>query len=174
MGSQYQISKNIGSDVNGFYKDMIHPFGMQLLTTYTQDVYARFINRDYGNIRGVTLALKKRRSGYLWAAVDYTYQVAEGNASDPLQVFYDTQSNKESEIQVVPLTWDQAHTFNFNITLSSPGSWGLSLIGRRGSGLPYTPKIENTGASFKNSERQPSQYKFDRKAHRSFNFIGGK
>ncbi|MCH8327611.1 MAG: TonB-dependent receptor [Candidatus Marinimicrobia bacterium] len=174
VGLQQQVSNNIGIDVTGFYKDMRHLLGMQILTTYTQDVYARFINRDYGNIRGVTLALKKRRSGYLWAAVDYTYQVAEGNASDPLQVFYDAQSNTESEIQVVPLTWDQTHTFNFNITLSSPGSWGLSLIGRLGSGLPYTPKIENTGASFKNSERKPSQYTFDLKAHRGFNFIGGK
>ena len=174
LGLQQQVSNNIGIDVTGFYKDMRHLLGMEILTTYTQDIYARFINRDYGNIRGVTLALKKRRSGYLWAAVDYTYQVAEGNASDPLQVFYDAQSNRESEIQVVPLTWDQTHTLNLNIALSSPGKWGFSLIGRLGSGLPYTPKIENVGASFENSERKPSQYTFDLKAHRDFKFMGGK
>ena len=106
--------------------------------------------------------------------MDYTYQVAEGNASDPLQVFYDARSNKESEIQIVPLTWDQTHTLNFNMALSRPGHWGFSLIGRLGTGLPYTPKIENVGASFENSERKPGQYTFDMKAHRDFKFMGGK
>ncbi|MBW8034909.1 MAG: TonB-dependent receptor [Planctomycetes bacterium] len=174
LGLQQQLSDNIGVDVTGFYKDMRHLLGMEILTTYTQDVYARFINRDYGNIRGITLALKKRRSNYFWTAVDYTYQVAEGNASDPMQVFNDAKSNKESEIQIVPLTWDQTHTLNFNVTVSRPGSWGFSLIGRLGTGLPYTPKIENAGASFENSERKPIQYTFDLKTHRDFKFIGGK
>ncbi|MBA7601213.1 Vitamin B12 transporter BtuB [subsurface metagenome] len=174
IGLQQQLSDNIGIDVTGFYKDMRHLLGMEILTTYTQDVYGRYINRDYGNIRGITLALNKRRSNYFWATVDYTYQVAEGNASDPMQVFYDARSNRESEIQVVPLTWDQTHTLNFNVTLSRPGSWGFSLIGRLGSGLPYTPKIVGVGASFENSERIPIQYTFDLKANRDFKFIGGK
>jgi len=174
IGLQQQLSDNISVDVTGFYKDMRHLLGMEILTTYTQNVYARFINRDYGNIRGITLALKKRRSNYFWTTVDYTYQVAEGNASDPLQVFYDAKSNKESEIQIVPLTWDQTHTLNFNMTLSRPGQWGFSLIGRLGSGLPYTPRIENVGASFENSERKPGQYTFDLKAHRDFKFIGAR
>ena len=174
IGLQQQLSDNIGIDVTGFYKDMRHLLGMEILTTYTQDVYARYINRDYGNIRGITLALEKKRSNYFWATVDYTYQVAEGNASDPMQIFYDAKSNKESEIQIIPLDWDQAHTLNFNVTLSKPVSWGISLIGRLGSGLPYTPKIANVGASFKNSERKSVQHTFDLKAHREFKFIGGK
>ena len=91
-----------------------------------------------------------------------------------MQVFYDAASNKESEIQIIPLDWDQAHTLNFNVTLSRPGSWGISLIGRLGSGLPYTPKIANVGASFENSERKSVQHTFDLKANREFTFIGGK
>ena len=174
LGLQQQLSNNVSADVTGYYKDMRHLLGLEILTTYTQDVYARFINRDYGNIRGITLALTKRRSNYFWTTVDYTYQVAEGNASDPLQVFYDARSNKESEIQIVPLTWDQTHTLNLNMTLSRPGHWGFSLIGRLGTGLPYTPRIENVGASFENSERKPGQYTFDLKAHRDFNLMGGK
>lgn len=173
LGLQQQLSDNIGIDVTGFYKDMRHLLGMEILTTYTQDRYARFINRDYGNVRGITLAMNKRRSNYFWATVDYTYQVAEGNASDPMQVFNDAKSNRESEIQIVPLTWDQTHTLNFNMTLSKPGSWGLSLIGRLGTGLPYTPKFEDTGASFENSERVPNRYTFDLRAHQDFKFVGG-
>jgi outer membrane receptor for ferrienterochelin and colicin len=172
IGLQQQLSKNIGIDITGFYKDTRHLLGMEIINTYTQDIYARYINRDYGNVKGITLALEKRRSNSIYASVDYTYQVAEGNASDPKQVFKDAKSNKESEIQIVPLDWDQTHTLNFNITMSQAGNWGLSLIGRLGSGLPYTPKIENVGATFENSERKPPQYSFDMKAQKEYIIMG--
>jgi len=172
IGLQQQLSENIGIDITGFYKDTRHLLGMEIINTYTQDLYARYINRDYGNVKGITLALEKRRSNSIYASVDYTYQVAEGNASDPKQVFKDAKSNKESEIQIVPLDWDQTHTLNFNITMSQPGSWGLSLIGRLGSGLPYTPKIGNVGATFENSERKPPQYSFDLKAQKEYLILG--
>ena len=172
IGLQQQLSENIGIDITGFYKDTRHLLGMEIINTYTQDIYARYINRDYGNVKGITLALEKRRSNSIYASVDYTYQVAEGNASDPKQVFKDAKSNKESEIQIVPLDWDQTHTLNFNITMSQAGNWGLSLIGRLGSGLPYTPKIENVGATFENSERKPPQYSFDMKAQKEYIIMG--
>ena len=172
IGLQQQFSENIGIDITGFYKDIRHLLGMEIINTYTQDLYARYINRDYGNVKGITLALEKRRSNNIYASVDYTYQVAEGNASDPKQVFKDAKSNKESEIQIVPLDWDQTHTLNFNVTISQPGNWGLSLIGRLGSGLPYTPKIENVGATFENSERKQPQFSFDLKAQKEFKVMG--
>ena len=174
VGLQQQLSDNIGIDITGFYKDMEHLLGMEIITTYTQDFYARFINRDYGNVGGITLSLEKRRSGYLSASVDYTFQLAEGNASDPMQVFNDAKNNKESEIQVIRLDWDQTHTLNFNITLSQPGSWGWSLVGRLGSGFPYTPRLQNAASSFENSERKPAQYTFDLKMHKELNVIGAK
>jgi len=174
IGLQQQLSDNIGIDLTGFYRDIRYLLGMEIITTYTQDVYARYINRDYGNVKGITFSLDKRRSHYLSASVDYTYQVAEGNASDPMQVFYDAKSNKESEIQVVPLNWDQTHTLNFNVRLSQLGSWGLSLIGRLSSGLPYTPKIENVGGTFENSERKPLRYTFDLKVHKEFRLMAAK
>lgn len=172
IGLQQQLSDNIGVDVTGFYKDIRYLLGMEIITTYTQDRYAYYINRDYGNVMGITLALEKRRSNNISAAIDYTYQVAEGNASDPMSAFYNAKSNKESEIQVVPLNWDQTHTLNFNVTLYQPDNWGLSLIGRLGSGLPYTPKIENVGATFENSERKPAWYAFDLKVNKDFKFMG--
>ncbi|TFB10874.1 TonB-dependent receptor [Candidatus Marinimicrobia bacterium MT.SAG.3] len=174
VGLQQQVSDYIGIDITGFYKDMEHLLGMEIITTYTQDFYARFINRDYGNVGGITLALEKRRSNYLSGSVDYTFQLAEGNASDPMQVFNDAKSNKESEIQVIMLDWDQTHTLNFNITLSQPGSWGMSLVGRLGSGFPYTPRLQNATSSFVNSERKPTQYTFDLKIHKELELIGAK
>ena len=89
-------------------------------------------------------------------------------------MFNDAKSNKESEIQVIMLDWDQTHTLNFNITLSQPGSWGMSLVGRLGSGFPYTPRLQNATSSFVNSERKPTQYTFDLKIHKELELIGAK
>ena len=174
VGLQQQFTDNIGIDITGFYKDMEHLLGMEIITTFTQDFYARFINRDYGNVGGITIAFEKRRSNNFSASVDYTFQLAEGNASDPMQVFNDAASNKESEIQVILLDWDQTHTLNFNLTLSQPGSWGMSLVGRMGSGFPYTPRLLNASSSFVNSERKPAQYTFDIKVHKDLNLANAK
>jgi outer membrane receptor for ferrienterochelin and colicin len=175
IGLQQQIAENIGMDVTGFYKDIRNLLGTEIYELYSLgDRYARYINRDYGNVRGFTVSIKKRRAGYLSAAIDYTYQVAEGNASDPDAVFYDNASYppRESEKQVVPLDWDQTHTLNVVATLSKPKSWGFSILAKLGSGFPYTPTEQRVRTSFENSERKPFQYTFDIKTHKDFQFLG--
>ncbi|UCE20191.1 MAG: TonB-dependent receptor [Gemmatimonadota bacterium] len=171
IGLQQQLSENVAMDVTGYYKDIRNLLGTEIHELYIMgDRYARYVNRDYGNVRGVTFSLTRRQAGYLSASIDYTYQVAEGNASDPDAVFWDNQSEppQESEKQVVPLDWDQTHTLNFTVTLSEAGNWGVSLLGRMGSGLPYTPAYNYQRTGFENSERKPSQYELDLKAHKDF------
>jgi len=171
IGLQQQLTEDIGIDVTGFYKDIRDLLGTEIHETYILgDRYARYVNRDYGNVRGFTVAIDKRPSHHFWASMDYTYQVAEGNASDPNSVFLDQQSDppRESEVQVVPLDWDQSHTLNFTFTLGDPTSWSVSLIGRLGSGLPYTPEVQNLRTSFENSERKPAQQTFDLRAYKNF------
>jgi hypothetical protein len=171
IGLQQQLSGTIAMDITGYYKDIRDLLGTEIHETYQMgQKYALYVNRDYGNVRGITVALSKRRSGYLSASIDYTYQVAEGNASDPDATFWDNQSipPRESEKQVVPLDWDQTHTLNFSVTLSEPQSWGISLLGRYGSGLPYTPAFEYQRTGFENSERKPAQYNVDLRAHKDF------
>ena len=175
IGLQQQISDDIGLDVTGFYKDMRNLLGTKIVEHYTATMlYAKYVNRDYGNVRGFTLAVEKRRTNYLSARIDYTYQVAEGNASDPNSVFLDNQSSppRESEVRVLPLDWDQTHTLNLSIILSQPGSWGVSVLAKLGSGLPYTPAYQGIRTSYENSERKPPQYGLDLNAHKEFKLMG--
>lgn len=171
IGLQQQLSENIGMHITGYYKDIRDLLGTEIHETYISgNKYARYINRDYGNVRGITIAFDKRSTGYLSASIDYTYQVAEGNASDPDATFWDNQSipPRESEKQVVPLDWDQTHTLNLSVTLSKSSSWGLSIIGRYGSGLPYTPAYQYQRTGIENSERKPPQYNVDLKTYKTF------
>ncbi|MEA3431989.1 MAG: TonB-dependent receptor [candidate division WOR-3 bacterium] len=171
VGTQQQFGELIGIDVTAYYKDIRNLVATAIYELYIMgDRYAGYVNRDYGNVKGITFSLKTRPIGLLSVFADYTYQVAEGNASDPNAVFYDQQSEppRESEIQVVPLDWDQTHTINFTVVAGEPDKWGFSIIGRYGSGLPYTPEYQNIRLGFENCEKKPETYSVDLKAHKEF------
>jgi len=175
LGLQQQLTDDIGLDVIGFYKDMRNLLGTKIVNHYTATMmYAKYINRDYGNVRGITVALDQRQSSYLSTRIDYTYQIAEGNASDPNSTFLNNQSSppRESEIKVVPLDWDQSHTLNASIIVSKPNDWGVSLLGHLGSGLPYSPSYQGVRTSSENSERKPTYINFDINMHKDFVLMG--
>ena len=175
FGLQQQLSENIGLDITGFYKDIRNLLGTKIVDTYTATMlYAKYINRDYGNVRGITLSFRKKRTKYLGARIDYTYQVAEGNASDPNAVFLDNKTSppRESEIKVVPLDWDQTHTINVSLMLGVPNKWGISILTRYGSGLPYTPAFQGIRTSYENSERKPPTLTVDLNLYKDFKLNG--
>lgn len=175
IGLKQQLADDIGIEAICFYKDINDLLGSQLYELYSRgDYYARYGNKDYGNVQGVTFSFEKRRGrGLLSASLDYTYQFSESNASSPEAAFVDAQSDPPVESQrfVVPVDWDQRHTLNFNVTLSKPRNWAVSLLGRLGSGLPYTPALQGVRTDYENSERKPMQYTFDLNAHKDF-YIG--
>jgi len=166
VGYQQELLNQFGIDVTGFYKDARNLLGANIYETYVLgDRYARYENRDYGNIRGITLSVNKRptTADYLTVSFDYTFQTAEGNASDPDHEFYNKQSTppKKSNIQVVPLNWDQQHTINLALSYNNPKLFGVGLIGQFQSGLPYTPAIQSLETTFENSGRRPINYNVD-------------
>ncbi|OPX35940.1 hypothetical protein B1H10_00045 [candidate division KSB1 bacterium 4484_188] len=165
FGIQQVIFPQVGIDVTGFYKDARNLLGTKIYNAGGGDRYARYENRDYGNIRGITFSLNKRptASDHVTVSFDYTFQVAEGNASDPNQEFYNQQSEppKKSNIQVVPLNWDQTHTVNLSLSYSHPKILTAGIIGQFQSGLPYTPAIQSLETTFENSGRKPFNYNVD-------------
>lgn len=166
IGFQQEFLNMIGVDVTGFYKDVRNLLGTTIYETYILgDRYARYENRDYGNIRGITLALNKRpgHSDHVTISFDYTFQIAEGNASDPNHEFNNQQSYppKKSNIQVVPLDWDQRHTINLSISYENPNIMTVGLITQFQSGLPYTPAIQSLETTFENSGRKPMNLNAD-------------
>ncbi|NOZ74751.1 MAG: TonB-dependent receptor [FCB group bacterium] len=173
IGFQQQIGLNVGVDVTGFYKDIRNLLGTKIVDTFIAgDRYALYINRDYGNVRGVTASLTMRRIGNVSGALDYTYSVAEGNASDPATAYYDELNGNEPEKQLVPLDWDQRHTLNGTVTFYLGKSGGISLVGQYGSGLPYTPSLAGTRLSFENSERKPATVNVDLRSHWTLALFG--
>jgi len=174
IGLQQQFSDNLAIYVTGFYKDIRNLLGTQIFETANVQKYALYVNRDYGNVRGVTFALQKRMSGIFGARLDYTYSVAEGNASDPASSYYDESAGRQPEKQLVFLDWDQRHTINASIQMRPGENWGFSMNARYGSGLPYTPaSINGDRIAFENSDRKPARYNVDLRAYRRFKLTTG-
>jgi outer membrane receptor protein involved in Fe transport len=171
IGLQQQLTDELAFNVTGFYKDVRDLLALQQIRVSSSSTYFKYVNKDYGNIKGITFSLTKRKlpSDLFALSIDYTFQVAEGNETGSDAFFLDIASGRQSEKIPVPLNWDQAHTLNGVITFGGEKDWTFTLVGNISSGLPYTPLIYDKqiylGA---NSERKPVQTKVDLLVEKSF------
>ena len=175
IGLQQQLTEDFAINADFYFRDIRNLVSSdRIVLTYAQQPYAQYVNRDYGNVRGVIVSLSKRHSEYYSFAIDYTYQIAEGNASDPASVFHDVQANREPEKQLVHLDWDQRHTLNVSVNVGNPGNWMVSWLLQYGSGLPYTPTQQGIQTTVENGGRRPSNMNIDFKAYRIISILGFK
>lgn len=177
IGLQQILFPNISLNTSIYYRDIRNLLGTEILNTYEGVRYARFVNRDYGNVRGFIVTLERRFVDLFGAKLDYTYQIAEGNASDPMSNFNNNQTNPpiEANKKVVPLNWDQRSTLNLSLTVGQPGDWSVGMILGYGSGFPYTEsdRVSN-GVRFENGGIKPATYNVDLRAEKTFDIYGVK
>jgi outer membrane receptor protein involved in Fe transport len=177
VGLQQELSDDFGIDVTVYAKTIRNLLSMEIIDTVDERVFFRRINADFGSVKGMSVAVRKRYSNLFAGTLDYTLQDARGNASDPNAVFFNNQSTipVESGKQEVPLDWDQRHTINLTLTLGDPKSLTASFIGRYGNGLPYTPDAPQEAAietQFANSARKPARSNLDLHVQKIFKFRG--
>jgi hypothetical protein len=163
IGLQQALTDEFGITITGYHKDIRNLLGSEIYIKNEFRKFSKLINIDYGSVRGITLSFEKRFNNGIGATVDYTYQVAEGSASDPNAAFNNAQSNPpiEQTKQLVPLDWDGTHTLKFTLTLGVPGDYIASFIGRLASGLPYTPSLQNQRTGLENSDNKPTFFDVD-------------
>jgi outer membrane receptor protein involved in Fe transport len=181
VGLQQGFASMFNADLTLFYKDFRNQLGIEAITTVDAIGYTRYVNRDYGNVKGITLALEKLARGLLTYSIDYTFQYAEGSASDPNFIQLVQAASRLGadpvqfvERQILPLDWDQRHTLNTSAILSLPNKWIFSVIGSLGSGLPFTPAsvgdVLFPDREFKNTARRPLRWTVDLKAKKRVQF----
>ncbi|MFV1980352.1 MAG: TonB-dependent receptor plug domain-containing protein, partial [Rhodothermia bacterium] len=169
VGLQQQLSSNVAFEFTAYYKDIRDLIGTEIKQLSTGlDRYATYVNRDFATVRGFVFALTERQSRWMSATIDYTFQIAEGNASEANAAFLDAQANRESEKQLLPLDWDQRHTINLTVNVTPSLASNISMVGKYGSGLPYTPEFLNIRQAFENTARSPSTLTFDLRANYEF------
>lgn len=174
FGFKQALTDDFGVEVNAFYKDIRELLGVEFVDTYNDATYARITNADFGNVRGFTIAVNHHRLGPASVALDYTWQLAQGNSSDPYETATRAQAHEDPRPRVIPFDWDQRHTLNMIVSLAKPDIWSASAILRVASGQPYTPNIEQafgTGLE-RNAGRKPTGAVVDLRAERGFRWGG--
>jgi outer membrane receptor protein involved in Fe transport len=179
IGLQQQISDNIGIDLTMFYRDVRDwvSTSAMIVTPLPGVEYAKWENKDYSNVRGVTVGLTKRFSSHFSSELDYYYQVAEGTYSNPSDAFLALVGNQEPRLKLIPMSWDQTHTLNGSFSWVQ-GGWTVSTIASYYTGRPYTPtvaKASTVGSASAiefadNSRRMPSRKNVDLLVRRTFPF----
>ncbi len=177
LGLKQQVSKDLVIDITGFYRDIRDWISTSPVkpTVLSGVSYVTYNNRDFANVRGITLALDKKFTNNYAFTVDYTYQIVEGTNSNPDQEFYSQQGGAEPTKILTPMDWDQRHALNANLFVGG-NTWGGSLISRFSSGQPYTPvsvTATRTGQSIlaglpKNSRNKPNLFTVDLNIYKNF------
>jgi len=175
VGIEQQLADDMVGYLKIYQRDMRNIIGQDIVILPNTDAYGIFVNRDYGRVRGVNFSLVKRFSSFFSATIDYTYQIAEGNESNPTQRVRNYRLQLENLKKIVPLSWDQTHTLRLNGSIGKPNDWLVSMIGRMESGYPYTPQGANEIVKIaeENSARKIPIIKFDLNAKKSFKLKTG-
>lgn len=172
VGVQQAFSDDISVDLTMYFRDIRNLAGTradEIRLFGGSASYSQYVNSDFGSVLGVVLTLTKRLSNNWSATIDYTFQKAKGNASDPAATRNAIAGGEQPEIQLVRLNWDQTHTLNFTFSYDTPDLWGFAFIGRYGSGFPYTPEFSlNVSSLLTNSEIKPSFFNVDLRAYKDF------
>ncbi|MBU1652074.1 TonB-dependent receptor, partial [bacterium] len=175
FGMQQGLTEDISVDVNLFYRDIRNLISTDMIIEVGEQsgtFYAQYVNRDLATVKGITLAIDKRHSNNVSASIDYTFQIAKGNASDPQDAFNAAKGDNEPLKQLVALDWDRRHTLNATVNYLVPQNWGVSVIGTLGSGLPYTiePEQQDFPLLLENDGRKPLYWNVDLSAYKELNF----
>ncbi len=165
IGLQQQLTEDLAMDISFYSRDIRDLVSTDLqIETVNVDKYYMFTNRDFGTVKGFVLSLDKRYDGGFTAGLDYTFQIAEANASSAEAARNALEGGGEVNKYLIPMDWDRRHTLNGYASYSRGEIWGLSLLGTYGSGLPYTPDPQSDDlvvGLLDNSGRKPDYINFD-------------
>jgi len=175
LGLQQQLTDDISMDITAFFRDIRNLAGTlnELQPVFGGSFYSEYVNTDFGFVKGIVFSFDKHFTNGISATLDYTFQIAKGDESDPQQAFNLLKTNVLPETQLIPLNWDQRHTLNATVNYASSNGWGGSLVFRFGSGSPYTPQsslIQDVGELSYNSELMPATYDLDARIYKDFKF----
>lgn len=190
VGLTHQLGDNTYFDLGAFYRDILDQ-----VQVYSQAAvptqFSTFRNSDYGTVKGLEFHFGMRRTNNIVFDVKYSLQYASGTGS-----YANTQRNvawtdDNAPKQTAPLDFDQRHNINAYVDWRAGENggpsfgdvhpfenFGLNVLFRAGSGLPYTPvetwnevtlgSIAPIARAPRNTQYGPWTFSIDLKATKDF------
>jgi outer membrane receptor protein involved in Fe transport len=175
LGLLQGLTEDLRIELTGFYKDVTNYIQQQTVFTPSGKEFSLLSNLAYSNVRGITVSLFKRRApaSLFQASLDYTFQIAEGNRTEPSEdLFYSEVTDKLAEVYLVPLAFDRTHVINATVNLIQPDDWTLGVTGWFQTGTPYTPAFPSQVVAItfeQSSAYRPTNWNVDFKFEKFFN-----
>jgi hypothetical protein len=201
IGFQQVLSKTSSLKISAFYKEQRDQVQLVNVFQAYPVSYRSFGNRDFGTVKGVTIAYDLRRTGNIRMTAAYTLQFANGTGSDATSAASLVNSGEPNLQVIFPYSFDQRHRFNIVVDYrygsgkdyNGPkignfevlGNTGFNLVTSIGSGTPYSGLKDPIGEALfapnnstldgtLNGSRLPWQYTTDFQIDRNFNLEFGK
>lgn len=136
VGLWQELIKGVGLNLALYYADVYNLLSTTVITTYDDVRYGLYYNKDYGNRKGLEVGIEANL-GSIFSSLNYTLQYTRGNADNPTQTFTRAGNSMDPIARLIPLSWDQRHTFNLTVGYHKR-TYGLTFIGYYNSGTTYT------------------------------------
>ena len=161
FGYWEEINNSMSYEIVIFNKDIYNLLTTTTIQTLREVKYGLYANKDYGNARGIELIFDYQ-NGPLSFLANYTYQHTKGIADSPQSSFDREGENKDPLTRLLPLSWDQRHTFNVTFGYNKE-KFGTTVSAYFNSGTAFTfePISENALAEINlepNNAYKPSNY----------------
>jgi len=171
IGLWQELMDGMGIEVALFYRDIYDLLSAKVFSTFNQIEYGLYSNKDYGNTKGLEIKYDYAQDK-IAAYLNYTLQYTRGNADNPTQTFTRAGDSMDPIAKLIPMSWDQRHTFNATVSYTS-GDFSITMTGYYNSGTTHTwsPILENRLANivlYPNNAWQPSQYNVDLTSYYNF------
>ncbi|WP_084274413.1 TonB-dependent receptor [Crocinitomix catalasitica] len=201
LGFQQVLSKTSSLKISAFYKEQRDQVQLVNVFQAYPNTYRTYGNRDFGTVKGLTIAYDLRRTGNIRMTASYTLQFANGTGSDANSALSLVNSGEPNLRTIFPYSYDQRHGFNVVLDyrygdgtdykgprIGDFGvleNTGLNVVTQIGSGTPYSGSKLASGQALitqganqldgtLNGSRKPWQFRVDLQLDRNFNLEFGK
>lgn len=201
LGFQQVLTKTSSLKISAFYREQRNNVQLINVQEAYPNTYRTYGNRDFGTVKGMTIAYDLRRTGNLRMTAAYTLQFAEGTGSDATSAQGLINAGLPNLRNIFPYDFDQRHAFQITADYrygsgtdyNGPTigdfrifeNTGLNIVTNIFSGAPYSAQqtVTNEG-SFSplnsglsgtlNGSRKPWSYRLDMQLDRNFELEFGK
>lgn len=195
LGFQQVLSRTSSIKISAFYREQRN--NVQLVNVFEAypATYKTYGNRDFGTVKGLTIAYDLRQTGNVRMTANYTLQFADGTGSDATSASSLVNAGLPNLRNIFPYSYDQRHAFavTFDYRYGEGQDYngpmigktkllentGLNIFSNIYSGSPYSSQtfitdeaIGNLTAGLNgtlNGSRLPWSYRMDLQLDRTFN-----
>lgn len=201
LGFQQVLTRTSSLKISAFYREQRN--NVQLINVFEAypSSYRTYGNRDFGTVKGMTVAYDMRRTGNIRMTAAYTLQFAEGTGSDATSAQSLINAGLPNLRNIFPYDFDQRHAFQITFDYRYGGgadyngptigdfrifeNTGLNIVSNIFSGSPYSAQQNITNAATfspqasgltgtLNGSRKPWSYRLDMQLDRTFDLEFGK